>query len=106
MRMMRRILVLLSILTLSMSAPLTADANQVYVAGVMDAQDSEITISYAQGVLYVTGGEGKTVEVVSLTGKKVTEMPVENPVQKFQLDVPKGCYIVKVGSVVRKISVR
>ena len=34
------------------------------------------------------------------------EEQIASPAQKFELNIPKGCYIVKVGNVVRKISVR
>jgi hypothetical protein len=44
--------------------------------------------------------------VVSLTGKRVMEERISSPAQQIELNIPKGCYIVKVGDVVRKVSVR
>ena len=44
--------------------------------------------------------------ISALTGKKVMDVKVESPAQKIELNIPKGCYIVKVGKVVRKVSVR
>jgi hypothetical protein len=64
------------------------------------------SISYAEGVLSVTGAEGHVLEVISLTGKRVLEERISSPAQRFELNIPKGCYIVKVGDVVRKVSVR
>lgn len=64
------------------------------------------SISYANGTLSVTGAEGQLLEVISLTGKCVMEERITSPVQRFELSIPKGCYIVKVGDVVRKVSVR
>ena len=46
------------------------------------------------------------LEVVSLTGRRLLEQQIDSPAQKIELNIPKGCYIVKVGSVVRKIAVR
>ena len=57
-------------------------------------------------VVTVVGGQGKTLEVVSLTGRRVMSVKVENPTQKIELNIPKGCYILKIGKVVRKVSVR
>ena len=31
---------------------------------------------------------------------------IESPVQRIDLNVPKGCYILKIGKVVRKVTVR
>lgn len=104
--MMRKLLHISAILALLLVAPVSASAAPNYEAGVLEYQDIEPTITYTQGVLYVNGAEGKTLEVISLTGRKVMEERIDSPAQKFELNIPKGCYIVKVGNVVRKISVR
>lgn len=65
-----------------------------------------VEISYSHGTLFVTDGVGEKVEVISLTGNKVMEVQIESPAQKIELNIPKGCYIVKVGKVVRKVSVQ
>ena len=104
--MKRKLLHISAILALLLVAPVPASAAPDYVAGVMEYQDFEPSITYTQGVLYVNGAEGKTLEVVSLTGRKVMEEQINSPAQKFELNLPKGCYIVKVDNVVRKISVR
>ena len=69
-------------------------------------QDQDVIISYSEGVLYITGAENQMLEVVSLTGKRVMQIRIDSPAQKIELCIPKGCYIVKIGDVVRKISVR
>lgn len=89
---MRKLIMICAILALSISVPVTTWA--------------EVSVTYTQGYLYVNDAEGKTLEIVSLTGRKVMEEQINSPAQKIELSIPKGCYIVKVGSVVRKISVR
>jgi hypothetical protein len=106
MRMVRFLLLTLTILTLCFSVPATACAASNYEFGLMGIPEKEVTITYSQGVLYVNGGEGKVLEVVSLTGRRLLEQQIDSPAQKIELNIPKGCYIVKVGSVVRKIAVR
>lgn len=104
--MMRKLLHISAILALLLVSPVSASAALNYEAGVLEYRDLEPSVIYAQGILYVNGGEGKTLEVISLTGRKVMEEQIDSPAQKFELNIPKGCYIVKVGNVVRKISVR
>ena len=104
--MMRKLLHISAILALLLVSPVSASAAPNYEAGVLEYRDLEPSVTYAQGILYVNGGEGKTLEVISLTGRKVMEEQIDSPAQKFELNIPKGCYIVKVGNVVRKISVR
>jgi len=96
----------MTILTPFLSAPASVSAAKVYEVGLTSFPEGEITITYSQGFLYVNGGEGKMLEVVSLTGRRVLEQQIDSPAQKIELSIPKGCYIVKVGSVVRKIAVR
>ena len=107
MRMKRIVIIVSAVLALALFVPTKASSSVLkeYVAGIMVLQDSEVTITYSQGSVYVTGGEGLTIEVVSLTGNKVYEEVITSPSQKFDLNIPKGCYIVKVGKVVRKVSV-
>lgn len=106
-RMKRIVIIVSAVLALASFVPATAHASMLkdYAAGILEFQDDEVTISYSHGSIYVSGGEGLTLEVISLTGKKVFEQQIDNPSQKFELNIPKGCYIVKVGKVVRKVSV-
>ena len=59
----------MTILTLSFTAPATASAATGYALELMALPEGEITINYSQGVLYINGGEGKMLEVVSLTSQ-------------------------------------
>jgi hypothetical protein len=36
----------------------------------------------------------------------VAEYEIDAPVQRVELNLSKGCYILKVGKVVRKVSIR
>lgn len=68
--------------------------------------EREVTIVVQQSSLIISNAQGETLEVVSLTGKQLLKVKIESPSQRIELDVPKGCYIVKVGKVVRKIAIR
>ena len=46
------------------------------------------------------------MEVVSLTGRAVASYKIEGPAHRIELNLPKGCYILKVGKTVRKVTVQ
>jgi hypothetical protein len=46
------------------------------------------------------------LEVVSLTGRAVATYKIESPSQRIELNLTKGCYILKVGKTVRKVTLR
>jgi uncharacterized membrane protein len=108
--MMKRVLIICLAALFSAVVPSTVHAASVYVAGIMEIRQDQdmkdITVSYSDGVLEVIGGEGLNLEVVSITGKKVLDVRIDSPALKIELNIPKGCYIVKVGKAVRKVSVR
>lgn len=66
-----------------------------------------IVVTVNQSTLTVTGANGMVLEVVSLTGRPVTSIKIESPAQRVELNnIPKGCYILKIGKVVRKVTIR
>ncbi len=67
-------------------------------------EERNVTISVEGKTLHIAGAAGQTLEVVSLTGRRITTVKIESPSQKVELNLPKGCYILKVGTVVRKVS--
>ena len=72
----------------------------------MEQVDSPVSISVSGQTVLVSGAQGETLEVVSLTGRQLMTVKIESPAQRVELNVPRGCYILKVGKVVRKIQVR
>ena len=103
---MRKRLLILSIAGLMMSVvPVAAGASEMEFSAVEQVEE-QIEISVEKQIATVTGAQGKTLEVVSLAGRQVMSVKIENPSQRIELNIPKGCYILKVGKVVRKIQVR
>ncbi len=72
----------------------------------VEQADSQIGISISGAIVSITGAQGETLEVVSLTGRQIMAVKIDSPAQRVELNVPKGCYILKIGKVVRKIQVR
>ena len=102
--MTRQLLISIFTVLFVVTAPLAG------VAAEMDSfateqVDNQVGISVNGQTAYVTGAQGETLEVVSLTGRLVMSVKIDNPNQRVELNIPKGCYILKVGKVVRKIQV-
>ena len=84
--------------------PSVAEAVMV-VPGIEQVLDDDTNILVSGQSVLVTGGQGQTLEVVSLTGRRVMAVKIETPSQKVELNIPKGCYILKIGKIVRKVSI-
>ncbi|MFC2658295.1 MAG: T9SS type A sorting domain-containing protein [Segatella sp.] len=67
------------------------------------AHEIEITIS--QTTLRVTGGAGQVLYIYNVAGVCVMSLRVDSNDKRFDLNLAKGCYIVKVGRTVRKVSI-
>lgn len=91
---------------LLLSTPAVA-APMVMEMGVAEQVDETApTINVDGNTVSIIGASGMTLEVVSLTGRAVASYKVESPAQRFELNLPKGCYILKVGKTVRKVTVK
>ncbi len=73
---------------------------------IIDNEMQNIALSVSESTLHVTGANGLVLEVYNVAGVRVMSVKVEGQDKKYELNFPKGCYIVKVGKVVRKISIR
>lgn len=98
----------LQILTLSLlltGAPLSLMA-QAERNDEVETELSAVTLSVNGSKVHVTGAEGETLEVYNLTGVKVATIRIDSNDKTMTLTLQRGCYILKVGKVVRKISIR
>jgi len=67
---------------------------------------SGITLSISDGNVHIVGANGEVMEVFNLTGTKVASIRIDSAEKTFALNLPKGCYLIKIGKIVRKISVQ
>ena len=67
---------------------------------------SAITIVASGNTVKVTGANGEDIEIFNLTGTKVATIKTDTSGKTYSANLPKGCYLVKIGKVVRKISIR
>ena len=72
----------------------------------VETELSAVTLNVNGSKVHVTGAEGETLEVYNLTGVKVATIRIDSNDKSMMLNLQRGCYILKVGKVVRKISIR
>lgn len=104
--MKKKLLVLSVVASLMISLPASASAFDAEMPAVGQTIDEDITINVSGQTVTITGGQGETLEVVSLTGRRVMTVKIDSPAQRVELNVPKGCYILKIGKVVRKVAIQ
>ena len=103
--MIKRLLIFSLAMSMMLSAPVLLRAAEAEWLQEQPIED-DITISVNGQWVTINGAQGRTLEVVSLTGRLVKTVKIESPAQRIELNVPKGCYILKIGKVVRKVAVR
>lgn len=106
MLMTKRLLILSLAVSMMLSVPVLVKAAEAEMLQTEQTLDDDITISINGQWVTVTGAQGLTLEVVSLTGRQIKTIKIESPAQRIELNIPKGCYILKIGKVVRKVAVR
>lgn len=55
--------------------------------------------------LRVTNANNQTILIYDISGAPIKKIKVDGADRTYELNLRKGCYIVKVGNVVRKVSV-
>lgn len=106
MLMTKRLLILSLAVLMMLSVPVLVEAAEAEMLQTEQTLDDDITISVNGQWVTVNGAQGLTLEVVSLTGRQIKTIKIESPAQRIELNIPKGCYILKIGKVVRKVAVR
>lgn len=94
---------LLLIATMLLGAPICtmAQADQT-----IEVSMSGITLAISGNNLHVTGANGEAMEILSLTGARITTIRIDSADKSLTLNLPKGCYLLKIGKIVRKISIQ
>lgn len=95
-------------LTFALSVLAACPATGHVPDAVMTAETMEpnISVSVKASVLHVKGAEGQTLYIYNVTGILVKCLKIDGSDRRYDVNLPQGCYIVKVGKWVRKISVR
>ena len=91
-----------AVLSLMMLVAVPATVSAATAIEIIDNEIQTISVSVSESVLHVTGANGEVLHIYNVTGMKLMSVRVEGQDKKIEINLPKGCYIVKVGKVVRK----
>lgn len=72
----------------------------------METEMHEVSINIKGDLIKVSGAQGQKLEIYNLAGVRVREVNIDSEEVTIRLTALHGCYLLKVGKVVRKISVR
>lgn len=64
---------------------------------------NEPNVSVSESTLRVTGASGMTLYIYNVAGVCIKSFKVDSNEKHYDLNLTKGCYIIKVGKVVRKV---
>lgn len=70
------------------------------------APDSVEISAYDNKIVVENAPAGSKLEIYSVVGIRVKEIPMKQPSGEYTVDIAKGYYIVRIGDTVRKISIR
>ena len=96
--MMKKTIIITVLAAITIGVLPTKASNFEAVAdnGQTMVEENRISVNVQGSSVLVNGATGYTMEVVSLTGRPVIKIKVENNSQRVDLNVNKGCYIVKI----------
>ena len=71
----------------------------------IEAEMETVTLTIQDNKAHITNADGKTLEIYNLTGVRVARIRIEGNDRQIALNLTRGCYIMKVGKVVRKVTI-
>ncbi len=101
---MKKTLLILSLTLSLMTIP--AGVWAAHDVEMVEPETKDIVISQQNDLLRIVGANGLDVKIYNLAGVCVSAFKVEGNDRSYNLNLRKGCYIVKVGAVARKIFVK
>ena len=104
--MIKYILTTIMMALLTLCAPVQMRANAAIEIIENDLQPTAANITVNGGSIRVSGANGKIMYVYNLAGVRIHSIKVEGADRTYDLNLSKGCYIIKVGTTVRKVSLK
>lgn len=102
---MNKALKIMALCALVMGTPITAMAEEMFDGP--EIETTAITMVVNANTARISNAEGQTLEIYNLAGVKIDTYRIDSDEKTISLNkLPKGCYILKVGNVVRKVSIR
>ncbi|NPD81498.1 T9SS type A sorting domain-containing protein [Prevotella sp. PINT] len=100
--MMKYIYSILFALTMTVVVPECAMAN----VEIIEQEQQPVVSVTNESTIHVANANGQMLYVYNVAGVRVKSFVVDGHDRHYDLNLPKGCYIIKVGKTVRKISIK
>ena len=71
----------------------------------IEAELEAVTLTIQDNRAHITNADGKTLEIYNLTGVRVARLRIDGNDKQITLNLTRGCYIMKVDKVVRKVTI-
>lgn len=98
--MIKKLLILsLSFMLLNVPSIMAQDIQKTQI----ENEQLPVTVSVVGNTINVKNAQNLVMEVYDITGKKVAAIRIESNDKTYELSVPRGCYIIKIGSMARKV---
>ncbi len=102
--MMKKILIsTIALFVLGLTPAMSQDIQKEAI----EQEQNPISISVQSSTVHIRNAEDMTLEIYNITGLKVKSLRIGSPEEVVELsNLPKGCYIVKVGKYARKFYIK
>lgn len=100
---MKKIFRIFTLATLVLVSPVAVMADELFDG--IENETAAITLSVTRSSIHVCGANGKVLNVYDVAGKLVTSVSIDGADKTVAVDLQRGCYIIKIGNFVRKVSV-
>ncbi len=99
------------LLILTIGAFLLASPSDVCAQDIsrtpIEQDQQPISISVTESTVHIKNADKKIVSVINMAGVEVMKFRCDSPSKTLDLGhLPKGCYIIKIGNVARKVYLR
>lgn len=103
---MKKILIMITAAFL-LAMPMEVKAQDIQQRTTIEQEVAPITISVNESTIHIKNAEKMVIEIYNMTGVKVVTQRIDSSDKMIELDnLPKGCYIIKIGKVARKVYLR
>ena len=93
--------------TLSVALLMGLPAMSMATIEIIDQEPTAITIVQpTNNILHITNASGQMLRIYNVAGKCIKVFKVDGPDRQYELNLPKGIYIVKVGETARRITIK
>lgn len=73
---------------------------------IIEQEQTPVVVMEGEQTVRVQNANGQVMYVYNVTGVCVQTIRIEGQDKRIELNYPKGCYIIKIGKTVRKVSVK